>query len=169
MPQTGSFAMRPPGWIIAIWPGHVAVQHLYAILVLAGLVLAAAGAWSLNDELAYESPLTMTCAEYAQTLPSALWLRVRDCDIDYLNAGYREERAPIQVLFFAFPPARAPPCQPAVLVIATRDPTVLAISQGGIGEGRQPTQEQFLIMMLRIVTALNAARQIEGKGRVGWA
>ena len=110
----------------------------------------------------------MTCAEYAQTQPSALWLRVRDCDIDYLNAGYREARATIQELFFAVRPASAPSAQPALLVMATRDPAVLAIAQSGIGEGRQPTQEQFLIMMLRIVTALNAARQIEGKVRVGW-
>jgi hypothetical protein len=52
--------------------------------------------------------------------------------------------------------------------MATRDAHVLAIAQDGIGEGRQPTQEQFLVMMLRIVTALHAARQIEGKVRVGW-
>ena len=52
--------------------------------------------------------------------------------------------------------------------MATRDPSVLAIAQGGIGEGQQPNQEQFLIMMLRIVTALNAARRIEGRLRVGW-
>ena len=110
----------------------------------------------------------MTCAEYARRSPSVLWLRARDCDIDYLNAGYRESRGTIQELFFAVRPAGASRTQPAVLVMATRDPSVLAIAQGGIGEGQQPNQEQFLIMMLRIVTALNAARRIEGRLRVGW-
>lgn len=168
MPQTGSFAMRPPPWIIAIsaWPG--AVRNLNVILALAGVVLVMAGAWSLRDQLGHRSPMEVTCADYARRSPSVLWLRARDCDIDYLNAGYRESRGTIQELFFAVRPAGASRTQPAVLVMATRDPSVLAIAQSGIGEGRQPDQEQFLIMMLRIVTALNAARRIEGRLRVGW-
>jgi hypothetical protein len=168
MPQTGSFAMRPPPWIIAIsaWPG--AVCNLHVILALAGVFFVVAGAWALSDQLGYRSPLEITCAEYARRSPSVLWLRARDCDIDYLNAGYRESRGTIQELFFAVRPAGAARTQPAVLVVATRDPAVLAIAQGGIGEGQQPNQEQFLIMMLRIVTALNAARRIEGRLRVGW-
>ena len=168
MPQTGSFVMRPPPWIIAIsaWPG--AVRNLNVILALAGVVLVVAGAWSLRDQLGHRSPVEVTCAEYARRSLSVLWLRARDCDIDYLNAGYRESRGTIQELFFAVRPAGASRTQPAVLVMATRDPSVLAIAQGGIGEGQQPNQEQFLIMMLRIVTALNAARRIEGRLRVGW-
>ena len=56
MPQTGSFAMRPPPWIIAIsaWPG--AVRNLNVILALAGVVLVIAGAWSLRDQLGHRSP-----------------------------------------------------------------------------------------------------------------
>jgi hypothetical protein len=160
--------MRPPPWIIAIsaWPG--AVRNLNVILALAGVVLVVAGAWSLRDQLGHRSPVEVTCAEYARRSLSVLWLRARDCDIDYLNAGYRESRGTIQELFFAVRPAGASRTQPAVLVMATRDPSVLAIAQGGIGEGQQPNQEQFLIMMLRIVTALNAARRIEGRLRVGW-
>ena len=96
------------------------------------------------------------------------WLRARDCDVDYLNAGYRESHGKILEMFFAVRPAGAERTTPAVLVVATRDPAVLAIAQSGIGEEQQPDQEQFLIMMLRIVTALNAARRIEGRVRLGW-
>jgi hypothetical protein len=151
--------MRPP-------PGITA--NLNLILGLAGVVLAVIGVWSFVEQRRHRAPLEISCSEYSRTRPSARWLRALDCDVDYLNAGYRESRGTILELFFAVRPTGVQRTEPAVLVMATRDPAVLAIAQGGIGEGRQPDQEQFLIMMLRIVTTLNAARRIEGRVRLGW-
>lgn len=111
--------------------------------------------------------MVVTCADYAQARPSALWLRVRGCAVDYLGAGYRESAGTIQELFLPVRPVGASPTEPAALVAATRDPAVLAIAQSGIGSGRQPNQEQFLLMMLKIVTALGASREITGVARTG--
>ena len=137
------------------------------VLVIAGLALAVPGGEALYRQLASRSPFVTTCAEYARTRPAASWLRVRDCEVDYLGAGYRESGDTIQELFFPVRPAGAPRSEPAWIVAATRDPSVLAIAQSGIGPGKQPDQEQFLVMMLRIVTALGAAREIEGLARDG--
>lgn len=141
---------------------------LRALLFVAGFVLAALGAVSVYRQLTNRTPLAITCADYARTRPSAVWLRVRECEVDYLGAGYREAGGTIEELFFPVRPAGRPRTEPATLVAATSEPAVLAIAQSGIGGGRQPDQEQFLVMMLRIVTALGASREIEGTARTGF-
>ena len=140
---------------------------LKGILLAAGLVLMALGAESLYRQLAHRSPVAVTCAEYVRARPSAEWLHVRGCQVDYLNAGYRETDGTIQELFFPIRPQGAPATEPAAMVAATRNPAVLAIAQSAIGQGRQPNQEQFLLMMLRIVTTLGASREIVGRVRTG--
>jgi hypothetical protein len=140
---------------------------LQALLLLVGLGLLAFGGEGLYYAYSNPQQVTMRCAEYAQSRPSALWLRLTDCEADYLGAGYRESGGQIAELFFPVRPAGRPRNDPAALVAATRDPQVLAIAQATVGEGRQPTQEQFIVMMLKIITALGASREIEGWGRAG--
>jgi hypothetical protein len=140
---------------------------LQALLLLVGLGLLAFGGEGLYYAYSNPQQVTMRCAEYAQSRPSALWLRLTDCEADYLGAGYRESGGQIAELFFPVRPTGRPRTEPAALVAATSDPQVLAIAQATVGEGRQPNQEQFIVMMLKIITALGASREIEGWGRAG--
>ena len=96
-----------------------------------------------------------------------MWLRVSGCDIDYLGAGYRESKGQISELFFPIRPPAQARTTPAALVVATSDSDVLAVAQSTIGGGRQPDQEAFLVMMLRIVTMLKVSREVEGYARSG--
>lgn len=138
-----------------------------ALLLLVGLGLLALGGEGLYYVYSNPSQVTMRCAEYAQSRPSDLWLRLTDCEADYLGAGYRESGGKIAELFFPIRPAGRPRTDPAAIVAATTDPEVLAVAQATVGDGRQPDQEQFIVMMLKIVTALRASREIEGWGRAG--
>jgi hypothetical protein len=137
------------------------------LLFVAGLALAAPGGAALYD-LQHRPPVELGCAEYVQSRPQATWIRLRNCELDYLRAGYRERNGTIEELLFPVHPAGADPSGPAPLVAVTRDPAALAIAQRGIGAGRQLDQQQFLIMMLKIVTALGASRDVEGTIRTGF-
>jgi hypothetical protein len=141
---------------------------LAVALGIAGLLLAAGGAVTLWRGLASPTPTDVTCGEFARARPAAAWLRLRSCAVDYLGAGYRDADGRIVELFLPVRAAGASPGEPAVLVAATRDPAVLAIAESGIGGGRQPTQEQFLLMMLKIVTSLGLSREIGGVVRTGF-
>ncbi len=132
-----------------------------------GLLLAVSGSLAWYRLRAVATPVEVTCREFAESRPSEAWVRIRGCAMDYLGAGYREADGTIVELFFPVRPTGAAPTEPAALVAATRDPAVLAIAQSGIGGGRQPNQEQFLLMMLKIVTALGASREITGVVRTG--
>jgi hypothetical protein len=140
---------------------------LQALLLLLGLGLVALGAEKLYYIYANPQQLTMRCVEYARSQPSAVWLRLTECEADYLGAGYRESGGRIAELFFPIRPAGRPRTEPAALVAATSDPEALAIAQAAVGDGRAPDQEQFLVMMKQIVTALGGSREIEGWGRAG--
>lgn len=164
----GSEALRNRGRVqcLARDPGRGLM--LKPSLLLVGFAIAAPGTTSLYHQITRPAPVVLTCAEYSARRPSARWLRVRDCDVDYLAAGYREANGTILELFLPVRPAGTPPTTPAALVIATRDPAVLALAQTGIGNGRHLNQEQFLIMMLKIVTALRTSREIVGAPRAGF-
>jgi hypothetical protein len=138
-----------------------------ALLLLIGLVLLGLGGDGLYRALASREQKIVTCMDYPQARPRSAWLRVTGCEIDYLGAGYRESNGQIEELYFPVRAAGRPRTEPAPLVAATRDPEVLAMAQSTIGEGRQPDQEQFLVMMLKIVTALRASREVEGTLRAG--
>ena len=136
--------------------------------MVTGLLLAVSGSLAWYRLRAVATPVEVTCREFADSRPAEDWVRVRGCAMDYLGAGYREADGKIAELFFPVRPTGAAPTEPAVLVAATRDPAVLTIAQSGIGGGRQPNQEQFLLMMLKIVTALGASREITGVVRTGF-
>lgn len=109
----------------------------------------------------------MSCDAFARGHPDALWLRLTDCELDYLGAGYNESGGRISELLFPVRAVGRPRSEPAPLVAATRDPAVLALAEDTMGGSRQPDQEQYLVMMLKIVTALRASREIEGYRRAG--
>ena len=137
------------------------------VLAFTGLLLAALGAPDLYRDVHAGQQSTLTCDQFARHRPSSVWLRLTGCELDYVGVGFRESGGRIVELIFPVRPAGRPRTEPAALVVATRDPRALALAQGTIGAGRQPDQEQFLVMMLRIVTTLGAAREVEGLARTG--
>jgi len=136
-------------------------------LLLVGLLLLAIGGEGIYHAVRSRQQVTLSCEQFAAQPPRTLWIHVNGCEIDYLGAGYRESKGHIVELFFPMRPAGQPRAIPAQLVMATRDPEVLAVAQNTIGGGQQPEQEAFLVMMLRIVTMLKVSREVEGYGRSG--
>lgn len=137
------------------------------LLLVGGLVLLALGAQGIYHAASNSRRIEMSCDAFSRGRPDALWLRLTDCELDYLGAGYYESRGRISELFFPVRPTGRSLSEPAPLVAATRDPMVLALAEDTMGGSRQPDQEQYLVMMLKIVTALRAAREIEGYRRAG--
>ena len=137
---------------------------LNGALLVAGVLLLAYSAEPLYHAARNTEQVTVTCESFAQSPPTALWVRITGCEVDYLGAGFREKNGRIVELYFPARPVEWPQTAPAPLVATTRDADVLALAEGTMGGGRTPDQEQFLVMMLQIVTALRAAREIEGYG-----
>ena len=131
-------------------------------LLSVSILLVALGGEGIYHGVLNRQQMALTCEEFAAQPPGSLWLRVSGCDIDYLGAGYRESKGQIVELFFPMRPAGQARTAPAGLVVATKDPEVLAVAQNTIGGGQQPDQEAFLVMMLRIVTMLKVSRESRG-------
>jgi len=141
---------------------------LRILLVLVSLPLLAVGAEGLFHVLRNRQQTTASCDEFARRRPNAAWVRLTNCEVDYMGAGVSEGKdGRITELFFPVRPMGQPRETPAFLVVATHDRTALATAQTTIGAGRQPNQEQFLVMMLTIVTQLKASREIQGYARRG--
>ena len=137
-----------------------------AALVLVGFMLLGHGGEPLYHALRNRQPHTLTCEQFAQGRPSALWLRVTGCTVDE-GAGYRESRGRLNELFLLMRSPSQPPAAPVSLVVATSDPRALAAAEATIGNTRQPDEEAYAEMMRRIVTSLNASREVEGYARSG--
>ena len=136
------------------------------LLLLASLALLAIGGEGLYYLARSQQQITLTCADFTRSRPASAWLRLTNCDIDYVGAGFSEAGdGGITELYFPIRPVGQPRNTPAIVVAATRDTAALAEAQKTLGGGRQPTQEEFLVMMLKIVTQLKASREIQGYAR----
>lgn len=144
------------------------MKLLTAALLLASLVFLVHGGEALYDAAVNRQPVTVTCDQFVRQRPSALWLRVTGCDIDYLNAGYRESSGRLDELFLPIRPPSQPPTSPVTLVVATSEPQVLAVAGTAIGNNRQPDHDAYVGMMRRIVTMLRASKEVEGYARSGF-
>jgi len=138
-----------------------------AALLLVSLVFLAHGGEALYYAATNRQPVIVPCDQFARQRPSALWLRVTGCDVDYLGAGYRESNGRLDELFLPMRPPSQPPTSPVALVVATNDPQVLAIAGTTIGNNQQPDQDAYAGMMRRIVTMLRASKEVEGYARSG--
>jgi hypothetical protein len=110
----------------------------------------------------------MSCERFARERPKIAWIRLVNCDLDYVGAGYRESGGRITELLFPVRPAGQQRTVPAAAIVSTRDPNALQIAERTIGGQQRPNQEAFLVMMLTIVTALKASREVDGHARVGF-
>lgn len=143
------------------------MKPLEITLLLFSLPLLAFGGESLYRGVRSRQQVTVACEQFMQQPPATAWLRVTGCELDYDGAGYRESRGQIKALYFPVRPRGQVKTAPALLIVSTEDPEVLAMAQGTMGDGKEPDQEAFLVMMLRIVTALEASREVEGYARTG--
>jgi hypothetical protein len=137
------------------------------VLLLVGVPLLAIGGEGLYHAIRNREQRVMTCEQFVRERPKAAWLKLTDCDVDYIGAGYRESNGRISELLFPVRPAGQLRNVPAVAIVATKDGGALGIAQGTIGNGEQPDQEAFLVMMLTIVTSLKTSREVDGYARVG--
>jgi hypothetical protein len=135
--------------------------------LLVGLVFLAHGGEALYHAATNRQPEIVTCEQLVKQRPNALWLRVTGCDVDYIDAGYRESHGRLDELFLPMRPHSQPPTSPVALVVATNDPQVLAIAGTTIGNNQQPDQDAYIGMMRRIVTMLRASKEVDGYARSG--
>lgn len=137
-------------------------------LLLVGIPLLAHGAERLYLVARSRTQAEITCEDYFRSRPRSRWVRITGCELDYVRAGFRESRGRITELLFPLRPAGTSPALPAALVVSTRDPQVLTIAEQTIQSGPNGNQESFLVMMLQVVTAMRASREVEGvtRGRV---
>ncbi len=97
------------------------------LLVVPATALVALGAEGLYHALAGRERIAIDCAEFTRTRPPSHRVAITGCEIDYASAGFAESDGQVQELFL---PARAAGSSgPAPLVVATRDPAVLAIAR----------------------------------------
>lgn len=134
-------------------------------LLLISIPLLAHGGEGLYFAARSRSQAHVTCEQYFQQRPRSGWVRVTGCEVDYVRAGYREARGRITELLFPLRPIGSSPAVPAALVLSTRDPEVLAIAEQTLGGAARTEQETFLVMMLKIVTAMRASREVDGLTR----
>ncbi len=134
-------------------------------LLIVSIPLLAHGGERLYLGVRSRAQAQVTCDDYFRNLPRSRWVRITGCELDYVRAGYRETRGRITELLFPLRPAGTSPALPAALVVSTRDPQVLSIAQRSIRSSSGGDQESFLVMMLQIVTAMRASREVDGMTR----
>jgi hypothetical protein len=142
------------------------MKLLRIALLLVALFILTLGTVGLYSAARDRQQVSLTCEQFVEAPPPSRWLRVSGCEVDY-NPGYREKGGRISELFLPVRPRGQDKTEPAALIVATRDPEVLTIAQDTIGSGQSPSQEAFLVMMLRVLTVLKSAREVEGYARGG--
>src|SRR5918995_60723 len=102
------------------------------LLLLVGLPLLAIGSEGLYHAIRNREQRAMTCEQFVRERPKAAWLKLTNCDVDYIGAGYLESNGRISELLFPIRPAGQPRNIPAVAIIATKDSGALGIAQNTI-------------------------------------
>lgn len=131
-------------------------------LLLVSIPLLAHGIDGLYHAARSQTQAHVTCQQIHRARPANGWLRLTGCEIDYVRAGYREIRGRVTELFIPIRPIGSSPALPSALVLSTRDPALLAIVERGLAGPAQKDREAFLLMMLKIVTAMGISSEIDG-------
>jgi hypothetical protein len=139
---------------------------LRALLLVPAAALVALGGDGLYHALRSRERVTLDCGDFARSRPSAHRVLVTGCEIDFAGAGYREADGKVEELFLPARPAGRP--VPAPLVIATREPSALALAQIVTGHETQSAQQQSVAMMEKAAQAAGAGGAIDGLIRSGF-
>jgi hypothetical protein len=136
-------------------------------LLLLSVAFLAHGAEGIYYAARNRQIASVTCPEFMLRRPNAEWLRVVGCDIDYMHPAFAASRGRVTELFFAMRPRNDPRDAPVSLVVASRDPQALTIAQHALGDAADIDEETFTVAMLRLVSVLRAAREVDGYARTG--
>jgi hypothetical protein len=135
-------------------------------LLLTALPLLAHGGEALYVAARSRVQASLTCAEYSNQRPRSGWVRLSDCEIDYVHVGYREAGGRLTELLFPLRPDGTEPEMPASMILSTRDPAVLEIAARAIGPSAPHLDpDAFIGAMLEVVTAMRASQIVEGLAR----
>ena len=110
---------------------------------------------------------SVSCDQFMLAPPTARWLRVTGCDIDYMHPGFSASAGRVTEMFFAMRRHDEPQDAPVSLIVATRDPQALAAAQPTLVSDAAVDEETFTVAMLRVVGILRAAREVDGYARTG--
>jgi hypothetical protein len=134
-------------------------------LLLVSIPLLVHGADGLYHGLRSRTQAAVPCETFAHDRPSSRWVRITGCDVDYLRAGVRESGGRVTEFFLPLTPPLAPANQPVSLVVSTKEASVLALAEEALSGRAATNQDDFLVAMLQVVTAMGAAREVEGMTR----
>jgi hypothetical protein len=134
-------------------------------LLLVSVPLLVHGADGLYQSVRSQNQVAVECGAFARARPASQWLRIVGCDVDYLRAGYRESGGRLTELFLPLTAPEAPANAPVSLVVATTDVAVLAMAEEAVRPSAAANDDAFLVAMLRVVTAMGAAREVSGLAR----
>jgi hypothetical protein len=135
--------------------------------LLLSLPVVAHGAEALYYAVRSRDITTVTCDQLTRAVPSARWLRVTGCDIDYMHPAFTQSDDRVNSLYFAMRPRGAPADAAVSLIVATRDPAALSAAQPVLTSATPIDEETFTVAMLRVVNVLHAAREVQGFVRSG--
>lgn len=141
-------------------------MKLTIALLLASIPLLVLGGEGVYHAALSRQPYALTCEQLVAQPPRTSWLEISGCQLGE-DVRYQETGGEITELAFPVRQPGQPHSEPAVMLAVTRDPEVLAIAQEAIGNGQQPDEEARTVMMLRVLTALDAATEIDGFARRG--
>ena len=110
--------------------------------------------------------VAIDCDEFARDRPRSHRLLVTGCEIDYAGAGYRESGDAVQEIYLPARPRGRP--VPAPLVVATRDPSALAVFGPVVTHSRTVSPQQSRAAMEKVAGLLQASRAIDGLARAGY-
>ncbi|HET7220399.1 MAG TPA: hypothetical protein VFJ02_20230 [Vicinamibacterales bacterium] len=136
-----------------------------ALLLVPAAALVALGGDGFYHALRSRERITIDCNDFARARPRSHRVLVTGCEIDYAAAGYREADGRIEELFLpARPVGRG---VPAPLVIATRNPSALALAQTVAGGGKSSAPQQSVAVMEKAAAAAGATGAVDGLIRSG--
>lgn len=141
-------------------------MKLTIALLLASIPLLVVGGEGLYHAALSTQQVPVTCEQLSVEPPRTSWLSISGCQLGG-DVRHQESAGQIRELVIPVRASGQLASEPAVMIAATRDEEVLAIAQESVGDGRQPDDESRTVMMLRIVTALDAAPEIKGYVRRG--
>jgi hypothetical protein len=134
-----------------------------ALLIVPAAALVALGGDGLYNAMRSRERVAIDCGEFARARPSSHRVLVTGCEIDYASAGYRQSDGSIEELFLPARPAGRRMAAP--LVIATRNPSALAIARAVTGTATPPPQS--LANMEKAAAAAGATAAVDGLIRSG--
>jgi hypothetical protein len=135
------------------------------LLLVPGAALCALGADGVYQASRGGTPVAIDCAEFARAHPASNRLLLTGCAFDYRGAGYRGPRSSPSELFVPALPAGT--YMPAPLVIASRDPAVLAAAHTLVEADEATPPDQARAAEHALATLLTPSTAIDGLARSG--